>query len=231
VIIQIVSNLFEEGYLKRDGCSLISPFFAGANVAFRREALNDVGPYDERCISGEDQDMCLRVAQAGWELYFEPRAAVRHKNRLTVRSLARQWFYYGLHHPYVTRKHSGSGLRVYRMGNRKDTGAIYRTMMDMKFPFHISIFLTPFLSMHLLLALAIVLAALGLHVPAIVAGVLAAAEGIRVFRSDLVAGDIVRSAKFILLRYIANLALIAGGLMGGARLRMLYINATFDYKG
>jgi len=53
MIIQILSNLIDEGYLKRERYSLISPFFAGANVAFRREALKQVGAYDENCNSGE----------------------------------------------------------------------------------------------------------------------------------------------------------------------------------
>jgi cellulose synthase/poly-beta-1,6-N-acetylglucosamine synthase-like glycosyltransferase len=231
VIIQIVSNLFEEGYLERDGCSLISPFFAGGNVAFRREALLGVGSYDSNCITGEDHDMCLRISRAGWDLYFEPRAGVRHKNRLTLRSLARQWFGYGYHHPYLVRKHTPKGLRFYRLGRDASSGSVYRLLVKTLFPFHVSVFLTPYLTMHLMLALAIVLAVAGLHTPAIVAGVLVVAEGIRVFRSDFRARDPVLSGKFILFRYLANLALIAGGLLGGAKSRMLYINATFDHRG
>lgn len=231
MIIQILSNLVEEGYVNRDDYCFTSPFFAGANVAFRREALLGVGAYDSNCITGEDHDMCLRMSRAGWDLYFEPRAGVRHKNRLTLRSLARQWFGYGYHHPYLVRKHTPKGLRFYRLGRDANSGSVYRLLVKTPFPFHVSVFLTPYLTMHLMLALAIVLAAAGLHIPAIVAGVLVVAEGIRVFRSDFGAGDIVRSGKFILLRYVANLALIGGGLLGGARLRMLYINATFDYRG
>jgi len=230
VIIQILSNLVDEGYVNRDGYGFTSPFFAGANVAFRREALLEVGDYDSNCITGEDHDMCLRMSRAGWDLFFEPRAGVRHKNRLTSRSLAGQWFGYGYHHPYLVRKHTPSGLRLYRLGRDASSGSMYRPLVKTPFPCHVSVFLTPFLTMHLLLVLAIVLAAVGLHTPAIVAGVLVAVEGIRVFRSDFSAGGIVRSAKFILLRYIANLALVGGGLLGGARLRMLYVNATFDYK-
>ena len=231
MIIQILSNLVDEGYVNRDGYRFTSPFFAGANVAFRRDALLEVGDYDSNCITGEDHDMCLRLSQAGWDLYFEPRARVRHKNRLTLRSLARQWFGYGYHHPYLVRKHMPRGLSLYRMGRDTRSGSIYRPLVETRFPFHVSVFLTPYLTMHLLLALAILLAAVGLHIPAIVAGALMVAEGGRVFRSDVSAGHIMRSAKYVVLRYIANLALIAGGLLGGVRLRMLYINATFDYKG
>ena len=105
MIIQILSNLFEEGYLKREKYSLISPFFAGANVAFRRQALDQVGFYDENCNSGEDQDICFRIAKGGWDLYFEPKAVVRHKNRMVLRAFIHQWFNYGFHHPYLFKKH------------------------------------------------------------------------------------------------------------------------------
>ena len=68
MIIQILCNVFEKGYQTRERDAWISPFFAGANVAFRRHALKEVGPYDERCTTGEDRDISLRMADAGWEL-------------------------------------------------------------------------------------------------------------------------------------------------------------------
>ena len=43
MIIQILSNLFEEGYVSRENYTSLSPFFAGANVAFRKKALDQVG--------------------------------------------------------------------------------------------------------------------------------------------------------------------------------------------
>ena len=43
MIIQILSNLFEEGYLPRESYTSLSPFFAGANVAFRKKALEQIG--------------------------------------------------------------------------------------------------------------------------------------------------------------------------------------------
>ena len=208
MIIQILSNLVDEGYVNRDGYCFTSPFFAGANVAFRRDALLGVGDYDSNCLTGEDHDMCLRVSQAGWGLYFEPRARVRHKNRLTLRSLIRQWFGYGFHHPYLVRKHTPKGLRLYRHGRDASSGSLYRPLVKAPFPFRVSVFLTPYLTMHLLLTLAIVLAAMGLHMPAIVVGALMVAEGVRVFRSDLSARGIVQSGKFILLQQDEQLLLL-----------------------
>jgi len=231
MIIQILCNIFEDGYQRVERDAWISPFFAGANVAFRRKALDQVGCYDEKCVTGEDRDICLRMAGAGWEIYFEPRARVGHKNRLTPRSLVRQWFGYGYHHPYVATKHSSRGLRVYRPTLERGPSAIYRSLLSTRFPVHVSIFLTPFLAMHMLAALAVLLAVLGQYIAAAVFGGLTLAVVAGYFRADIRRRNILRAATFVALRYLANLALLAGGLLGGARLGMLYVGATFDYKG
>lgn len=230
MIIQILSNLFEEGYLKREKYSLISPFFAGANVAFRRQALDQVGFYDENCNSGEDQDICFRIAKGGWDLYFEPKAVVRHKNRMVLRAFIHQWFNYGFHHPYLFKKHDSKVIGVYRPSTRREKGVIYESLFSIKFPMPILIFLTSFLAMHIFLVLAILFAAIGLYIPAIICGVATLAIAAFYFKADISRKNILRTGVFIFLRYAANLALLLGGFVGGAKLRMLYISATFDYK-
>lgn len=230
MIIQIMSNLFAEGYLGREEYTLLSPFFSNGNVAFRREALGEVEPYDRNCNSGEDQDLCFRLARAGWELYFAREAVVRHKCRNTLRAFIRQWFNYGFHHPYLFLKHEYRGLRLYRTSKNDETGAIYRRLLSIGFPFSILIFLTPFLALHVLLALTILFAAIGLDIPAIVSGAGTAAVTLYYFKGDIVRKDILRGVAFVFFRYIVNLALLAGGLLGGAKRGMLYIGATFDYS-
>jgi cellulose synthase/poly-beta-1,6-N-acetylglucosamine synthase-like glycosyltransferase len=230
MIIQILSDLFEEGYQKREKYSLLSPFFAGANVAFRSVALSQIGPYDENCSSGEDQDVCLRMANAGWELYFEPKAKVRHKNRLTLRAFVRQWFNYGFHHPYLFKKYHSKGLRIYRTSSKREKGAIYKSFLNTRFPFSILVFFTPFLAMHLLLALTILFAVVGLDIPAIIGGVGTFAIAVFYFKSDIDWRNILRTSQFVFLRYVGNLALLLGGFSGGAKVGTLYISATFDAK-
>jgi cellulose synthase/poly-beta-1,6-N-acetylglucosamine synthase-like glycosyltransferase len=231
MIIQIMSNLFEEGYLRREKYNLLSPFFSNGNVAFRREALSQVAPYDGNCYSGEDQDMCFRMAKAGWELYFARDAIVRHKSRTTLRAFIRQWFNYGFHHPYLFKKHGFTGLRIYRPGNSSDGNAIYRDLLRMRLPFPILVFLTHFLVMNILLVLAIIFAAVGLFIPAIVVGVITFVVALSYFRSDIGVRNPFRTCAFVFFRYIVNLALLAGGLLGGVKRGMIYISATFDYKG
>jgi cellulose synthase/poly-beta-1,6-N-acetylglucosamine synthase-like glycosyltransferase len=231
MIIQILSNLFEEGYVSRENYTSLSPFFAGANVAFRKKALDQVGTYDVNCFSGEDQDMCLRIANAGWDLYFEPGAKVRHKNVMSLRALLRKWYNHGFQHPYLFRKFNSGKFNIYRTSRKGNDASLYKTVVDFKWPFGVHIFITPFVTMHVLLALAVIFAIAGLAIPALVALCLLVIRALFYFKGDLDIRNISRSIAFIFLRYTINLALIAGGFLGGLRSKMLYIGATFDYIG
>ncbi|MHB8437627.1 MAG: glycosyltransferase family 2 protein [Acidimicrobiales bacterium] len=51
----------------------------GAALLLRRDALDEVGGLDERFFMYvEDLEWCWRVHRAGWEVWFEPGAVVRH---------------------------------------------------------------------------------------------------------------------------------------------------------
>jgi glycosyltransferase involved in cell wall biosynthesis len=56
----------------------------GANFAFRRQALQDIGGFDERLGAGtkyhgaEDTDAMARVSAAGWRGLYDPAPAVSH---------------------------------------------------------------------------------------------------------------------------------------------------------
>ena len=230
MIIQILSNLLQEGYLRSGDYTLLSPFFAGANVAFRRNTLDQVGSYDVKCFSGEDQDICLRIARAGWDLYFQPRALVKHKNKMTLRAFVRRWFTYGLHHPYIFKKHDTSGMRIYLTGKRGKGQSIYHSLLKTRFAFNVHIFLTSFLIMNLLLLLAILLAIFNINIAAIIMGVFALAIAFYYFRGDINRRNITQTVVFIFLRYAANVALLAGGFLGGIKSGMFYVSATLDYR-
>ncbi len=52
----------------------------GAFMLVRREALDEVGPLDERFwMYGEDLDWCLRFTQAGWDVLYWPGVCVLHE--------------------------------------------------------------------------------------------------------------------------------------------------------
>lgn len=75
---------------------------AGANMAFRREKLAAVGPFDEAfdagtlTRSGGDTEMFGRLLDAGYRLVYEPRARVYHRHRRTREELRGQLFGYGV---------------------------------------------------------------------------------------------------------------------------------------
>ncbi|MCG7288064.1 glycosyltransferase family 2 protein [Cellulomonas sp. ACRRI] len=51
----------------------------GAAMLVRAEAARTVGPWDERFfLYSEETDYCRRARDAGWEVWFEPAARVRH---------------------------------------------------------------------------------------------------------------------------------------------------------
>ena len=51
----------------------------GAALLMRREALDEIGPFDERFFMyAEDLEWCWRASRHGWDIRFEPAAVVRH---------------------------------------------------------------------------------------------------------------------------------------------------------
>ena len=55
------------------------PLIFGAAFIAKRAMIEDVGGLDERFhMYAEDDEWCLRIARAGWQLVFEPSAIVTH---------------------------------------------------------------------------------------------------------------------------------------------------------
>jgi GT2 family glycosyltransferase len=74
----------------------------GANFAVRREALYEIGGFDEalgvgvRLAGAEDHDAFWRMLRAGWTGCYEPRARVTHCQWRTRRQYLRSQWGYGL---------------------------------------------------------------------------------------------------------------------------------------
>ena len=75
---------------------------------FRREAIEDVGGYDEQYLRGEDWEMNYRIREAGGLIWFQPELRVTYRPRTNVRQLASQYFLYGRWRRAVARRHSGT---------------------------------------------------------------------------------------------------------------------------
>jgi cellulose synthase/poly-beta-1,6-N-acetylglucosamine synthase-like glycosyltransferase len=91
--------------------SFRAPFFATANAAFKKSVLNELGGFWSE-PTGEDVDLCLRLALKGARLYFAPKAVVSHMHRLTLESFCRVWYGYGAGHPALVQKLGGKIFEI-----------------------------------------------------------------------------------------------------------------------
>lgn len=95
----------DTGKVQRDGLVLgnfdmpVGPLpvdhLPGCNMSFRRDALMQIGGFDERfqgnCFR-DDTDVCLRTRDLGYELIYHPEALVWHKYR--GRTASPEWSYW-----------------------------------------------------------------------------------------------------------------------------------------
>lgn len=75
---------------------------------FRRQALDEVGGFDEHLVRNQDYELNHRLRTAGWEVWFEPTLAVTYRPRGSLRALASQYHDYGRFKRHVVRMHPSS---------------------------------------------------------------------------------------------------------------------------
>jgi glycosyltransferase involved in cell wall biosynthesis len=76
--------------------------------AFRREAINAVGGFDERYTRAQDWELNHRLRKSGGKIYFDPRLQVTYRPRPNLSKLAKQYFQYGRWRRVVSRSHRGT---------------------------------------------------------------------------------------------------------------------------
>ena len=76
--------------------------------AFRREAINAVGGFDERYTRAQDWELNHRLRKNGGKIYFDPRLQVTYRPRPNLRKLTKQYFQYGRWRRVVSRSHPGT---------------------------------------------------------------------------------------------------------------------------
>jgi succinoglycan biosynthesis protein ExoA len=75
---------------------------------FRREAIEQVGGYDEKYLRAEDWEMNHRIRQLGGQIWFQPDLRVTYRPRASAGRLARQYFMYGRWRRVIARQHEGT---------------------------------------------------------------------------------------------------------------------------
>jgi GT2 family glycosyltransferase len=86
---------------------------SGACMMVRRAAIEQVGPLDQNMFMYfEDSEWCLRIRQAGWQVYYHPQVAVVHLGgrSLAKNPAARRAYYRSLE--YVYAKHYSPWSRL-----------------------------------------------------------------------------------------------------------------------
>lgn len=102
---------------------------AGANMAFRREAFNLAGLFDERLDVGAagcsgDSEMWHRLLAEGWNCAYFPHVYVYHQHRKSLADLNKQLFAY-------MKGHTASVLIQYeKYKNNSDLNYIKKTLPD-----------------------------------------------------------------------------------------------------
>ncbi len=72
---------------------------------FRREVFEKVGPYDEKLIRNQDDDLNFRLRRLGGRIFISPRAQSSYFVRDSAAALFRQYYQYGYWRVLVMRKH------------------------------------------------------------------------------------------------------------------------------
>ena len=94
--------LSQQHTLKHSFC----PYGQTANLAIRRQVLEQVGLFRPYLTSGGDADLCWRIQQqTDWLLHFAPTAIVRHRHRSTLQDYQNQWRRYGQSNRYLHELH------------------------------------------------------------------------------------------------------------------------------
>jgi GT2 family glycosyltransferase len=95
----------------------------GCNMAFRREALEEIGGFDPRYrAAGDDVDVCWRLQERGHRIAFSPAAVVWHFRRNTVKAYIGQQRGYGKAEGLLYFKHP---QRFNALGYSRWRGRIY----------------------------------------------------------------------------------------------------------
>lgn len=95
----------------------------GCNKAFRRDALIDIGGFDEQFrIAGDDVDICWRLRERGWTLGFSAAASVWHHRRNSIMGYWKQQRGYGRAEALLEAKWPG---KFNAIGHQKHSGRIY----------------------------------------------------------------------------------------------------------
>lgn len=84
------------------------PYVAGANAAYRGEAVRQCGGFRHEYASGSDVDIAWRIQRLGYCAELNPRSLVYHACRTNIRAVFRLFVRYAIGHVLLFKEHSPS---------------------------------------------------------------------------------------------------------------------------
>jgi glycosyltransferase involved in cell wall biosynthesis len=110
-ILEQFADLHETLSQKHTLAHAFLPYGQTANLAVRRQTLEQAGLFRPYLTTGGDADLCWRIQQQGWQISFAKQAIVQHRHRTSIAELRRQWQRYGRSNRYLHELHGVELMR------------------------------------------------------------------------------------------------------------------------
>jgi cellulose synthase/poly-beta-1,6-N-acetylglucosamine synthase-like glycosyltransferase len=224
MMIPILKDYYAAGYLPDPRPKTIPPYLPNVNLAMRRELFEEIGGYDEACVAGEDADLCVRAARAGWAQFFEPAAEACHEPRPNLRALIRQWIWYGQGGSHFFFKLQERRLEIYWDLELTPKMYRYRRVLATRFfPVPAMLFISPFPLWHGVVLLVLFGLAAGFWVPALLLALSSLVLlGCLFHRSPLKRLSGKQLILYAAVAYVINWTCILASLWAGLKKRRLF---------
>ncbi|MCM8773352.1 MAG: glycosyltransferase [Candidatus Omnitrophica bacterium] len=221
-----------DDYTPTQICGHRAYFFVTANVAYRKEAVEDNQRKFWDLPTGEDIDFGIRARKKEWKFYFLPSASVEHMHRADLKSLLKVWRSYGEAHPPLLATHSKPYMEIILQFIGR-----YPNHYIVKFPSFIKgfIYLGNFHLMHIFGLLTLFFFILQwVFFPSLIMSILAWVSlplflffAFRFFRTAFNIKPYNKWFEFAKMKYLTNLYFLWGGLKNSLRYRTFCIEPSF----
>ena len=221
-----------DDYAPTQICGHRAYFFVTANVAYRKEAVEDNKRKFWDLPTGEDMDFGIRARKKGWKFYFLPQVSVDHMHRGDLASLLKVWRAYGVAHPILVKNHAKNYLEIIcQFFGRWPNHPILRIPSLVKGFAYIG----NFHFMHLGLALFLLFFGLhwgfpyarGIHLAMWIFLALFSFFSFRFFRPVFNIQPYNKWLAFAQMKYLTNLYFIWGGLKGSVKNKTFCLEPSF----